>query len=233
MNSLRTITISCLYLFPLTASAQDDTAAATDPGKDAQALMKKYGNPGKEHKLLKSWVGKWATANTFWMAPGAPPMKTSGESSFRLILGGRFLSEQFKSESEEMGKFTGHGTFGYDLVSKEYVHSWIDSMNTGMMISRGKMSEDGKTIVMETTQTDIFTMQKIKLRIVNHLGEKDRRKMEMFATYPGKEPFKNMEIIYERVAKKKKVKKPKAPKKPKKARPDPEPLPEPQTATED
>lgn len=232
MKSVRTLTIACLGLFPLAASAQDDPDEV-----DPQALLKKYGSPGKEHKVLKSWVGKWETANTFWMAAGAPPIKSSGEANFRLIMGGRYLTEQFKSESEEMGKFSGQGTFGFDRVSKEFIHSWIDSMSTGMMVSRGKLSEDGKTIVMETTQTDIFTMQKMKLRIVNHIGEKDRRKMEMFATYPDKEPFKNMEIIYERVAKKKKVKKPKGQKKPKKQgqperEPEPEPDPAPAPATE-
>ncbi|MEO1842735.1 MAG: DUF1579 family protein [Akkermansiaceae bacterium] len=69
---------ACLALLPLTASAQDDF----DPAK-MEEIMKKYGTPGKEHKVLRSWVGTWKTESTYWMMPGAPPMKSSGEATFR------------------------------------------------------------------------------------------------------------------------------------------------------
>jgi hypothetical protein len=186
---------ACLTLLPLNASAQEDF----DPAK-MEEIKKKYWSPGKEHKVLRSWVGTWKTKNSFWVQPGAPPMTNEGESKFRMLLKGRYLSEQFSAESEEMGEFKGQGTVAYDRVSKEYTHTWIDSMSTGMMVSRGKNSADGSRIEYTSTVKDAITMQDVKYRIVSHYGDPKNRKMEMFATYPGKKEFKNMEITYTKVA---------------------------------
>jgi hypothetical protein len=96
---------ACLTLFSLTASAQEDF----DPAK-MEELKKKYWSPGKEHKVLRSWAGTWKTKNSFWGQPGAPPMTSEGESKFRMLFKGRYLSEPFSAKSEEMGEFKGQGT---------------------------------------------------------------------------------------------------------------------------
>ena len=132
---------ACLALLPLTASAQDDF----DPAK-MEEIMKKYLTPGKEHKVLRSWVGTRKTESNYWMMPGAPPMKSSGEATFRMLLKGRYVTERFTTKSPDFGDFQGQGTVAYDRLAKEYIHTWIDTMGTGIMISRGQASEDGTKI---------------------------------------------------------------------------------------
>ena len=129
----QTATVSaCLALLPLASPAQD----GPDPALMAEA-MEKYMTPGPEHKLFKSMVGTWKAKNSYWMQPGAPPMKSTAEVKFRLAMEGRYLLETYKSEDMMSGPFQGQGTLAYDRVKKEYVQTWIDSMGTGIMISRG------------------------------------------------------------------------------------------------
>ena len=60
---------ACLALLPLTTTAQDEF----DPAKMAE-VIEKYGSPGPEHKLLRSWTGTWKTESTYWIMPGAGPI---------------------------------------------------------------------------------------------------------------------------------------------------------------
>lgn len=185
---------ACLALLPVTVAAQDEL----DPAKMAE-VMAKYGSPGPEHKLLRSWVGTWKVESKYWMAPDGKPMTSSGESKCRMLLKGRYLSEHFSAESPEMGKLEGWGTMAYDRLEQEFVQTWIDSMSTGMMVSRGKLSGDGSTIEMHNEQKCPMTMQMLKHRFVSHIKDPKRHKLEMFVTYPGKPEFKSMEIIYTKV----------------------------------
>ena len=194
MNTIHHVPVlaatACLALTPTLAPAEE-----FDPAK-MDEVMKKYVNPGKQNKAFKSWVGVWKAESTYWMQPGAPPMKSSGEAKFRMAMKGRYLVENFKTESPEMGVFMGQGTFAYDRVAKEYIHTWIDTMGTGVMISRGSASEDGNTLTLHATYQNPMIMQDVKYRLVSHSGDPKKRKLEMFATYPGKEEFKTMEINY-------------------------------------
>ena len=64
--------------------------------------------PGEKHKLLKQMVGRWDIASKFWMAPDAPPMESKGSSSIKLVLGGRFVQQDYRGAF--MGiKFQGLG----------------------------------------------------------------------------------------------------------------------------
>lgn len=183
-----------LVFLSFTASAQE-----FDPAKMEEA-MKKYGVPGEEHKVLKSWTGTWKATSTYWMLPGASPMTSTGQAKCRLILGGRFLSEQFSAKSEEFGKFQGQGTIGYDRLAKEYALTWIDTMGTGMMIGRGKGSENGDFIEIKADYKDPISMQDHKYRLVYQAGDGKSRKLEMYLTAPGQEEFKSMEVIYTKAA---------------------------------
>ena len=64
------------------------------------------------------------------------------------------------------------------------------------MISREKASEDGSTIELRSEQKCPMTMHMLKHRIVSHIKDPKQHKLEMFVTYPGKEEYKIMEIIY-------------------------------------
>lgn len=93
------------------------------------AAMLAAAAPGEEHKLLKQMVGRWDIASKFWMAPDAPPMESKGSSSIKLVLGGRFVQQDYRGAF--MGiKFQGIGLTGYDKHKKKFVNVWLDTGST-------------------------------------------------------------------------------------------------------
>jgi len=112
---------------------------------DQQAMMEmmeKLGTPGEMHKKLEPFIGKFDVEAKFWMGPGVEPMSTKGVSTYEWILGGRYVAQHY--EGDFMGQtFTGMGLYGYDNYNKEYVSTWIDSMSTTLMLTKG--TADGET----------------------------------------------------------------------------------------
>ena len=118
---------------------------------DMEAMMemwRKLATPGAPHKLLAGRVGTWDAKTRNWLTPAGPPVESTGTSERKMILGGRFLREDFKGEMFG-NPFTGIGMMGYDNHLKKYVMSWMDSMSTSLHTFEGMASPDGKTIVME------------------------------------------------------------------------------------
>ncbi len=107
-----------------------------------EAEMEKYQKlaiPGAPHKLLASLAGSWKTKTKSWIEPGKPPVESDG-SSGQMILGGRYLHQEFTGDM--MGTpFTGIGITGYDNHKKRYISTWMDSMSTGIFFSKGSPAE--------------------------------------------------------------------------------------------
>jgi hypothetical protein len=78
---------------------------------DMQAAMEVYqklATPGAPHKLLESMTGSWRTHTKSWMEPGTPPVESEGTCEQKMLLGGRYLQQEFKGDM--MGTpFTGIG----------------------------------------------------------------------------------------------------------------------------
>ncbi len=65
---------------------------------DMQAMMemyKKLATPGVPHKLFASLAGNWTTQMKEWMEPGKPPVESTGTAEMKMLLGGRFLYQEF------------------------------------------------------------------------------------------------------------------------------------------
>jgi hypothetical protein len=119
----------------------------------AMEVWEELATPGERHKLLASRVGNWSTKSRHWMEAGKPPMEFAGFCERKMILGGRYLQEEFSGEM--MGKrFTGIGAIGYDNNTKKYVATWMDTMSTGIYFFEGTASQDGKTISLESRFND-------------------------------------------------------------------------------
>src|SRR5262245_41553539 len=88
-------------------------AGMPDMAKMMEACMK-AGTPGKEHEELAKCVGTWKVTGKHWVTSDAPPMESSGTSTFEMILGGRFLQEHHKGTMGDMGPFEGIGTLGFN-----------------------------------------------------------------------------------------------------------------------
>ena len=97
--------------------------------------------PGPEHEVLKKHVGTWDLTMKFG------GMETKGTSTYKLDLGGLWLSSHI--ESEIFGKkFHGHGMDSYDAAKKKYVSVWFDSMSTTPMTMEGTYDAGKKTLTM-------------------------------------------------------------------------------------
>ncbi len=166
---------------------------------DMQAMMdvyKKLGTPGAPHKLLASMAGSWITKTKACMEPNKPPMETKGTCEQKMLLGGRFLQQEFTGEM--MGSpFTGIGVTGYDNHTKKYVSTWIDSMGTAILFLEGTASADGKTITQECRYDDPIKGP-MKWRSVTKIVDDNTHAFEMYGTDKSGKEEKMMEITYTR-----------------------------------
>ena len=131
---------------PAAAAAQAEPKLP--PGwteKDMQACMA-AGTPGKEHEQLAKEAGVWQGKNTFWMYPGAEPVRSECTYTVTPIMDGRYVKGEMAGEMPGMGPFTGFSVTGFDNVTKKYVATWIDSQSTGILNGVGEKSSDGKTL---------------------------------------------------------------------------------------
>lgn len=178
-----------------------DAKAKAGEAPDMAEMMKKMEEmaaPGPEHKTLASLAGEWETEARCYMAgPDAPPTITKGTCKGRMILGGRFLQEEF--EGDMMGKkFHGMGLTGYDKLNNKFVNTWIDDMGTGVLVSHGTCDASGKVMTLNGKMDDPMTGQKDKeVRLVTRILSPDKHTFEMHDVALG-DKSKVMEITYVR-----------------------------------
>ena len=190
----------CLFL-ALGAFAQHDHGTQPKPpSAEEKAMMEawmKAMTPGAAHKQLDNFVGTWDTKVTSYMAPGAPPMESTGTSENRWILGGRWIEQRFTGSF--MGQpFEGIGYTGYDNVKKEYVGTWMDNMGTGVMTSTGSLASDGKTYSFKSVMPDPVSGKNMPVEEKMVVVDKDHHNMEMWNPGPDGKMYKSMEIAYSR-----------------------------------
>jgi hypothetical protein len=113
--------------------------------------------PGEPHRALQQFAGAWdAKVKTWFAGPGAPPNEDTGVGVFKMVLGGRFLQQDYTGQStmpDATGKmqkvlFQGIGFMGYDNFRNVYTSTWNDNISTTTMTMSGGASPDGKVIRM-------------------------------------------------------------------------------------
>ena len=159
--------------------------AATVVPSDAQekAEMMKATQPGERHKQLDVLAGSWDVVVRFKYGPG-PERQGKASSKAKWILGGRFLQQEYESES---GQVTLQVS-GYDNQKKKSFEVKMDNMDTGVLYTEGTISEDGKVITNVGDRTDPMTGETRRLRMVTTIHDKDHYTVEWFqANVDGKE----------------------------------------------
>lgn len=195
------ISLLMLALFAaLPSAAQDKAAKAPQLTAEQQAMMQaweKASKPGEQHKQLAAMVGKWSTKQTMWMDPKTPPMTETGTATNTLVLGGRHLRQDFRSQW--MGQpFEGVGFTGYDNVTGKYYSTWMDSGSTGLFVSHGDYDAATKTYTYTGEMADPASNgAMIPVRQVVRVFDNDHQVFEMYETRGGKEA-RTMQIEYAR-----------------------------------
>ncbi|NLI46227.1 MAG: DUF1579 domain-containing protein [Acidobacteria bacterium] len=102
------------------AWAQEPAAAKDDPMQAMMAAYARYGEIGKEHRLLRQRAGTRDVTVRMGAAPGSPAEELKRTSDCRQIVGGRLILEKF--ESMLMGQpFSGLELIGFDNIKKKYI----------------------------------------------------------------------------------------------------------------
>jgi len=121
--------------------------------KEMMEIYERIGTPGEIHRRLAALEGKWETKTKAWMEPGGPPSEGTGTCEQRMLLGGRYLQQEYTGDM--MGStFSGINILGYDNHTKKYVSAWIDSMSTGVYFFEGTGDGDGGTVTQESRYDD-------------------------------------------------------------------------------
>jgi len=180
-------------------SATVATETAVEQPRDSVAEAKAweaYATPGEAHKMMAAEVGSWTNDMTMWHGPDSPSEKATSTAEVKMILGGHYQETNYKGNMMGM-PFEGRGTLAFDNAKKEYVSTWIDNMGTGMMVVKGTMNADGKTMELKGEMVDPVSGKPVPVREMYTIVDANTRKMEMFDTKNGKE-YKMLEIVMKR-----------------------------------
>ena len=107
-----------------------------------------HAEPGKEHEWLKQFVGEWTYESQCDMGPDTPRETFTGRERVSM-LGPFWAVLDGEGEMPGGGNAFTRMTLGYD-PAKGYVGSWVGSMMPFMWVYDGTLSEDGRTLTLET-----------------------------------------------------------------------------------
>jgi len=168
--------------------------------EEDQKMMKlwaEYSTPGKYHKYLEYFTGKWELTTKMWMKPGVEPSVEKNECEGKMILGGRFLFFDLKGTMMGM-PVEGLMITGYDNYLKKFNTFWIDTTSTGVFPISGELDSTEKIRTETGVWDDFMTGKKFKVRIVTSIIDKDHYLFEMFMDDESGKEFKSMESHYTR-----------------------------------
>ena len=195
---LKFVPLTCLAL-ALIASPVLAKEKKHEKQMDPQAMLEMYqklATPGEPHKQFESLAGSWTTQTKEWMEPGKPPTEASGSADMKMLLGGRFLQQDFTGEM--MGQpYTGMGITGYDNLLKKYVSIWLDTMGTGPFMMEGTGSADGKTITLKGQHAEPDGGH-MTHRAVWKMVDSNTQTFDMWGAHGSGKEMKVMEIVYTR-----------------------------------
>ncbi|MGI8924286.1 MAG: DUF1579 family protein [Fimbriimonadales bacterium] len=129
--------MTVLILAGLTASAQHEMMDMKPP---------------PEMKKVEWMVGEWTTS--FKMYPpgeGMEPMSSTGTSSTKMALGGRYLHTMATFSMGDMGSFEGMQMLSYDPDAKKWKATWFDSMSSAGMEMTGDLVGHTMTLISKPT----------------------------------------------------------------------------------
>lgn len=126
--------------------------AMEQPG-DPEAMMAAWMatmNPGPNHEHMKVFEGSWSAKIRHWEMGADAPMDSTGEMTTIWIHGGRYLRSEYSGsmkwepEGDDV-PFTGTSLQGFNNITKEYESVWIDSVGTGIHMTKGTFDPASRT----------------------------------------------------------------------------------------
>ena len=102
--------------------------------------------PMPEHAWLQRLVGDWDLDIEMPIGPGQPPMRSRGSDSSQMVGGFWLVSEGKNNDFPYVCRLT----LGYDVRSRRYVGTWLDSMSGHLWHYTGSVDATGERLTLET-----------------------------------------------------------------------------------
>lgn len=173
----------------------EEVMEVVSPLPNGMDLWMKSNKPGKPHKSLGQFIGKWDVEMT--VLGMGPATKSQGTAEYRWLVDGRWILRE--SEGSLMGMpVKSFSIIGFDNYKKKYVSVAVDSMTTSMLTAMGNKDMTGRNLIMygkmdEPMSGELEKTVKYILRIVDDnkhvveihdlgIGEKNTKVIEMIFT---------------------------------------------------
>ena len=196
MNYRKSLFLSVITLLFVSASFPSLIYAEEKMDDQMMKAWAEYATPGENHKVLDYFVGDWDYALEWKMAAKDKPTKSTGTTTAKWILDGRFI--KMHAQGTSMGQpFEGFGHLGYDNATKKYTGLWIDNMSTGMLKSWGYYYPTSKKFVEWGKMFDPV-LGKQAFRAVTNIKKENKYTYEMYITGKDGKEFRMMKITYTR-----------------------------------
>jgi hypothetical protein len=102
----------------------------------------------ENHEWLKQFLGEWTVENEMVMAPGEPPMKSTGTESARM-LGDVWMIANGEGLMPDGSAARWIMTLGYDPQQECFVGAWVGSMMTHLWTYRGSLDAGRRILTLD------------------------------------------------------------------------------------
>lgn len=169
-----------------------------DAKEDMGAMMAKakvFMQPGKAHKALERFLGKWDTETRMFMSGQTMP-PTKGTAEFSWLMDGRWL------KGERTATFMGQtmqtfSIMGYDNFKKSYVSSQVSTFDTAMIHYEGDMDPGDKALISYGTLDEYLTGEVGKMvKTVWRFPSPDKMILEVHDLPIGEQNTKVFEVTF-------------------------------------
>ena len=155
--------------------------------------------PVSQHELLHDMVGEWSYV-TLMSMPQMPPLRGSGTTSVKTIMGGRFI-EIRSTSTEQDPPSESLGLMGFDSRPghEQYFMLWLDSMGHYYTDAMGQWNPSTASLTFHGSETDPTTGATSKYRQVFRFPGVDTMTCDVFVSVPGNpEEMQIVTIVYSR-----------------------------------
>lgn len=193
--------VSGLLSRPVQAGSEP-VAQPENQAMDRDAMMKMMEQasvPDEHHQVLARMAGRWhAVLSAQPMEPGGEGFTTTGTMVNTMIMGGRYLQQNFSGAF--MGKpMTGQGFTGYHKALKRYEAVWWDSGSTAIGFNVGQAGEDASTITLSGEETDPMTGQTATVKDVIEIQDDDHHVFTRYYMAPDGSQMEGFRVAYTRM----------------------------------
>jgi len=166
--------------------------------KNVVEEMTRYAAPGPQHQELSAFAGHWTSRTRVWENPDAKPVEFSGSAEYKMILGGRFLEVESRSQMNG-AESHGLGIYGYDAFKEKYSFYNIHEGDTQALVGLGDRDSAGVAITFSVTMDMPLAGERAKpIRAVLRKVSANRHLFEMYEKYLDDREWKVLEIAYDR-----------------------------------